>query len=86
MPIYAYQCPSCGKSADVLVRGGREPSTTDDVPELFNCCDQSGPIVKKLSAPYVARGGVTSVSSRSAPDPGTCGSCGMAPGSCGMDN
>lgn len=84
MPIYAYQCPSCGKSADVLVRGS-EPTSTDDVPELFACCDQSGPLVKLLSAPYVGRGGATSVSSRAA-EPATCGSCGMAPGSCGMDN
>jgi predicted nucleic acid-binding Zn ribbon protein len=82
MPIYAYRC-TCGKIADVLVRGA-EPTCCDDVPELSGTCASPGKLVKLLSAPYVGR---ASGGGASAPaDTGSCGHCGMTPGSCGTDN
>lgn len=81
MPIYAYRC-ECGKTADVLVRSGLEPSSCDDVPELSGMCASPGRLSRQLTAAYVAKGGATS---KSSPDP-TCGHCGSTPGSCGVDN
>jgi len=82
MPIFGYRC-ECGRTADVLVRNGREPATCDDIAELSGLCKAPGAVARQLSAPYVA----TSASSgqRSAPDP-SCGHCGKIPGSCGSDN
>ncbi len=78
MPIYAYRC-ACGKSADVLVRSGREPRTCDEVPELA-LCTEAGALSRRLTAAYVGSSG-----GKSAPDP-TCGACGSTPGSCAYDN
>lgn len=83
MPIYAYRC-DCGKTADVLVRGGREPTSCDDVPELSGLCESPGQLSRMLTAAYVAKSGATSRPSAEAP--ADCGHCGMTPGSCGADN
>lgn len=80
MPMYTYRC-SCGKSADVLVRG-REPTSCDEVRELAGACDGTGTLSRQLSAPYVARGGATSRPSTEAPSP--CDHC-SNPGACGID-
>jgi putative FmdB family regulatory protein len=84
MPIYAYRCGSCGRTADVLVRNGREPTSCDDVAELAGCCATPGPLVKLLSAPYVASSSGSGGSMDAAPP--MCGHCGNAPGSCMSDN
>jgi hypothetical protein len=76
MPVFAYRC-DCGRTVDVLVRGGREPATCDDVPELAGCAT-AGTLTKQLSAPYVGSSGGTGASEA----PATCGHCGNAPGSC----
>ncbi len=77
MPIFAYKC-SCGKTADVLVRG-REPADCDDVPELAGRCATPGTLSRVVTAAYLGRGGTTS---RSSPEqPADCGHCG-APDSC----
>lgn len=91
MPIYTYQC-ACGKSADVLVRGGREPVSCDEVPELSDGCTcthespHHGKLKKLLSAPYIATGAAPRAGAdcgpSGPPEPGMCGSCGMQPGSC----
>lgn len=91
MPIYTYRC-DCGKTADVLVRGGHEPLSCDEVPELSDGCTCAagspthGKLTKLLSAPYIASG-AAAVAGRDcgpggAPEPGMCGHCGTAPGSC----
>lgn len=78
MPIHTYRC-DCGRSADVLVRGGRTPRTCDDVPAEFGFCAQPQALTRELSAPYVGRAAAagTGLSEREA-----CGHCGNTPGSC----
>ncbi|MFZ5481315.1 MAG: hypothetical protein ACOZNI_31435 [Myxococcota bacterium] len=81
MPIYGYKC-SCGKQADVLVRGGREPTTCEEVPELG--CEGHGTLTRLLSAPYVGSSGGGRAEPMAASP--SCGHCGNAPGSCMADN
>ena len=83
MPIYAYRC-SCGKTADVLVRG-REPQTCDDVAELSGFCAEAGALSRMITAPYIGKGGATRSGGAGAPTPSageSCGHCGNTPGSC----
>ena len=78
MPVYAYHC-SCGRSADVLVKGPREPQTCDDVPRDFTGCSGAGTLTRQLSAPYIGKAGV---GGRSEPAPQGCDHC-NDPESCG---
>jgi hypothetical protein len=78
MPIHTYRC-ACGRSADVLVRSGREPSTCDDVPGEFGFCAAPQSLTRQLAAPYVGR----AVPGAAARETETCGHCGSTPGSCG---
>lgn len=80
MPIYTYRC-ECGKQADVLVRGGREPQTCEDVPELIGHCETTGALTRALTAPYVGSGR-SSRGSAEREMPAGCAHCPNAPGSC----
>jgi predicted nucleic acid-binding Zn ribbon protein len=87
MPIFEYRC-ECGKNMDVLVRGGREPTTCTDAGEASDWCSREGKVAKQLSAPHVARSGggpMYDLSSGSQVDAGSCGHCGQVPGSCASD-
>lgn len=56
MPVFAYQC-SCGRTADILVKGGHAPQTCDDAPRDFAGCAAAGVLTRKLSSPYIGKGG-----------------------------
>jgi putative FmdB family regulatory protein len=78
MPLYEYSCTTCGMTFEVIQRDSRVLTACgDDCPSG----DGEGTVVRKLSAHAVLSGGRREV----APAP-TCGSCGNAAGSCGMDN
>ena len=49
MPIYEYRC-ECGKHMDVLVRGGREPTTCDEAGEASNYCMKEGRLTRAVTA------------------------------------
>ncbi len=84
MPIYEYQCQDCGKIVEAMQR-------LSDAP-LTSCADLcagdgagQGRLKKIMSATTVGRsvgpyGGMPMSTA-----PPMCGSCGMAPGSCGSD-
>jgi putative FmdB family regulatory protein len=77
MPIYEYTCTSCKKSFEHLQR------TMSDGPKP--ACPECGSkqTARQLSVFAVAADTAKSVSSGDGPP--TCGRCGGAPGSCGMD-
>ena len=70
MPIYEYQCTSCGKEFEVLVR------SSSPAPQCPSC--QGTQLHKKLSAFAT----ISSAASTQADLPAACQSCGGAPGSC----
>ena len=70
MPIYEYQCTSCGKEFEVLVR------SSSPAPHCPEC--QGTQLRKKLSAFAT----LSAASSASSELPAACQSCGGAPGSC----
>ncbi len=86
MPIYEYRC-ECGKKLEALVRSGREPSTCDEAMDRYQSCEGQGKLVRLLSTISIGRSGGSS-GGGGAYEGGeaTCGSCGMAPGSCDVDN
>lgn len=74
MPIFEYQCTSCGKEFELLVRN------SSAAPECPACSGTD--LRKKMSAPAAIMGAASSM-----PDlPASCQSCGHAggPGACGM--
>jgi putative FmdB family regulatory protein len=75
MPIFEYQCASCGKEFETLVRASSPPPACPD-------CDGTE-LRKKLSAFATITG------SASVPEglPASCQSCGNpgGPGACGFD-
>jgi len=77
MPIYEYRC-ECGKTLDVLVRGGREPQSCDESRDRSLDCAGNGRLSRMLSAAAVGRSGGGSKTS----EPALCGACGSIPGSC----
>jgi len=83
MPLYEYKC-ECGRTMDVLVRGGREPGTCDDAVEASGWCPRGGKLTKMLSAPSIGRAGqaMYDLSTGKQVDAGQCGHCGQDPGSC----
>lgn len=87
MPIYEYRC-ECGKHMDVLVRGGREPTTCDEAGEASNYCMKEGKLTRTVSAAHVGgavrdNSGPAYCSETGAERPaGGCGHCGQNPGSC----
>lgn len=85
MPIYEYRC-ECGKSMDVLVRGGKEPGTCDDALEASGWCSRGGKLARQLSAPNIGKGGGGAMydlsTGRQVDANANCGHCGMTPGSC----
>ncbi|MEF8718417.1 MAG: zinc ribbon domain-containing protein [Candidatus Accumulibacter necessarius] len=72
MPIYEYECTTCGKAFEKLVR------QSSPAPECPGC--HSTDLRKKVSA-FAA---ITGSASGSADLPGPCGSCGHpdGPGAC----
>ncbi len=46
MPIYEYRCEACGKETEVLVRGGKEPTTCEGVVEA---CQSKGKLRRLIS-------------------------------------
>jgi hypothetical protein len=78
VPIYEYACTTCGCTLEVLQRDGRVLAQCgEDCPSGAG----DGAVVRKLSAHAVLPGGRR----EAAPQP-MCGTCGNAPGSCGIDN
>lgn len=73
MPIFEYQCASCGKEFEVLVRNA------STVPECPACSGTE--LHKKLSA-FAA---LTGTASAQAEGPASCQSCGGVPGSCAFN-
>jgi hypothetical protein len=78
MPLFEYHCQTCDQTLEVLQRDARVLETCGDD---CVCGDGEGALVRKISAHAVLRGG--GALSMSDMAPATCGSCGMAPGSCG---
>jgi putative FmdB family regulatory protein len=74
MPIYEYQCASCGTEFEVLVRG------SSPLPACPGC--KSSELRKKLSAFAT----ITGAASAHAELPAACQSCGNpgGPGACGF--
>ncbi len=72
MPIYEYQCTSCGKEFELLVRG------SSPAPQCPSC--SSSDLHKKLSAFAT----MTSTASAQAELPAACQGCGHpgGPGAC----
>jgi len=75
MPIYEYQCASCGKDFEILVR------SSSPAPECPVC--KGTELRKKLSAFAMMSGGA----SAQAELPAACQSCGNAggPGACAFN-
>lgn len=78
MPIYEYQCQECGRVEEVMQRMSDAPLSRHA--EIGGSCE--GGLKKLISATNVGRtvgafGGMPM--DTSAP---SCGTCGMAPGSC----
>ncbi len=74
MPIFEYQCASCGKEFELLVRNS---------PTVPACPERSGTeLRKKLSAPAAIMG----AASTEAALPASCQGCGQGggPGACGF--
>jgi putative FmdB family regulatory protein len=78
VPLYEYACATCGMTFEVLQRDSRVLTTCGE-----DCVSGSGEgtIVRKMSAHAVVTGGRREASSEA-----MCGTCGNAPGSCGVDN
>lgn len=74
MPIFEYQCASCGKEFELLVRN------SSSAPECPGCSGTE--LRKKLSAFAM----ITSSASAQAELPASCQSCGNpgGPGACGF--
>jgi len=74
MPIYEYQCASCGREFEVLVRG------SSPQPECPGC---SGTQLRKKLSAFAT---ITSGASAQMDLPASCQSCGSpgGPGSCGF--
>lgn len=88
MPVYEYRC-ECGKTMDVLVRGGAEPTTCADAMEASDWCGRGGRLARQISAPYVASAaawGFRSDTGEAVRADTSCGHCGSVPGSCGSDD
>lgn len=75
MPIYEYQCDTCAKTVEILLR------RSDEQPVCPNCAGQKLDRVLSIPAAPSVRGGTTSRSSASLPMAGGEG-CG-APRCCG---
>jgi putative FmdB family regulatory protein len=75
MPIYEYECNSCGREFEILVRNASPP------PECPGC--HGSELRKKLSA-FAA---ITGAASAHAELPASCQSCGNpgGPGACGFN-
>lgn len=71
MPIYEYACQHCGARFEKLVRGEERPACP-------HC--QGTELEKQLSAFAVGAS-----QSRDSEPAGLCGSCGLTPGSCGLN-
>ncbi|MCX7141865.1 MAG: zinc ribbon domain-containing protein [Proteobacteria bacterium] len=74
MPIYEYECSSCGKEFELLVRN------SSAAPECPACSGTD--LRKKMSAPAAISG----AASAQADIPASCQGCGHAggPGACGF--
>lgn len=72
MPIYEYQCSSCGKEFEILVRG------SSPAPQCPEC---SGTELRKKLSTFAA---ISVSSSAQAQPPAACQSCGNpgGPGAC----
>lgn len=79
MPMYEYRC-DCGKTFEVLVRGGREPLTCDETSDRSLACAGEGRLSRMLSVINV--GGPATGRD---PAPAGCGACGREQGSCQYD-
>jgi len=53
MPLYSYQCKTCGSIVNANVSLGENPETCSDI----SLCDREGEITKMLSTPRIARPG-----------------------------
>lgn len=85
MPIYEYECLDCGRVVEVMQRMS-DPPPSECGGECARGGEGKGRLKKIMSATSIGKklvdyGGMPM--STAAP---TCGSCGMAPGSCGTDN
>lgn len=74
MPLFEYQCQSCSKEFELLVRGS-------ETPKCPSC--RSTELQKRLSVFAAHAGG----SSRAMNAPGPCGACGdpRGPGACSIN-
>ncbi len=74
MPIFEYQCASCGKEFELLVR------SSSPAPECPGC---NGTALRKKLSTFAT---ITSAASAHAELPAPCQSCGSpgGPGSCGF--
>jgi len=74
MPLFEYQCKSCSKEFELLVRGSETPACP--------AC-RSTELEKRLSVFAAHAGG----SSREMSAPGPCGACGdpRGPGACSIN-
>ena len=75
MPIYEYQCASCGNEFEILVRNSSPP------PECPGC---SGTELRKKLSAFAA---ITGAASAHAELPAPCQGCGNpgGPGACGFN-
>jgi len=79
MPIYEYECASCGNEFEYLIRNGQE------TPKCPSCASEE--TTKRLSVPAAARSGAgdgASLPMADGPGPGGCDLPGCGPGGCGM--
>jgi putative FmdB family regulatory protein len=78
MPLFEYECRSCGHQFEYLTRDGRSP----------NCPSCAGDNLQKLLSVFaVSAGGSTNGGASTREAAGACGMCGdpRGPGSCSIN-
>lgn len=83
MPIYEYQCSTCGDVIEALQRLSDPPLQTCG--EHCACGDGAGAVQRVLSVTNISGGARSEGAFSAGADPAMCGSCGRAPGSCAYD-
>ncbi len=79
MPIYEYQCESCGKTTEAL----RPMAQADDKVSCDHCKSTK---THRMHSVFAAAGSSTSSGSSSLPAMPGCGRCGDPRGACGFKN